>query len=229
MRILLACELSAVVRDAFRARGHAAISCDLEATEGDPRFHIQADVLSVLDRGWDLMIGFPPCTALAVSGARYWKAKQADGSQAAALAFVRALLEAPIPRIAVENPIGRISTAIRKPDQIIQPWQYGDPESKATCLWLKNLPRLTPTNILTPRTDSGRWNNQTPSGQNKLGPSADRAQRRARTYAGIARAMAAQWSLDLSQRDPMCIRRADCKCLSCSAERLSALDQIKRG
>lgn len=206
-------------RDAVTERGHDAWSCDLlpSATPGP---HFQQDVLEVLDRGWGLAIFHPPCTHLAVSGARHFSAKRADGRQQAALEFVRALLAAPIPRICLENPVSIISSAIRKPDQIIQPWQFGHPEQKATCLWLKGLPRLVPTKILEPTTygcrcghrfpytlgkhgcpncegDSGParviWDNQTPSGQNKLGPSSDRWAKRSATYRGIAEAMADQW------------------------------------
>lgn len=194
MRVLVACEFSGVVRDAFRERGHYACSCDLLPSE-TPGQHFQEDALEVIGdgRAWDLLIAFPPCTDLAVSGARYFAAKREDGRQERALAFVRALLEAPIARIAVENPVGIISTRIRKPDQIIQPWQFGEPESKKTCLWLKGLPLLSPTNVLT-LPAAGHWNNQTPSGQNRLGPSPTRAADRSRTYQGIADAMAAQWS-----------------------------------
>jgi len=143
-----------------------------------------------LGDGWDLMIAHPPCTHLAVSGARWFKDKQKE--QAEALEFVRLLLNAPIERIALENPVSIISSRIRKPDQIIQPWQFGHSESKSTCLWLKNLPKLIPTDIL-PLPVSGRWSNQTPSGQNKLGPSPDRWKERSKTYQGIAEAMAQQW------------------------------------
>lgn len=189
MYVLVACEFSGRVRDAFIKRGHDAWSCDIipSETEGP---HLQRDVTELLDWGWDMMIAFPPCTHLAVSGARYFAQKQKE--QAEALDFVRLLLDAPIHRIALENPVGVISTAVRKPDQIIQPWQFGHPEAKKTCLWLKQLPLLQPTNIL-PLPESGRWDNQTPSGQNKLGPSPTRAQDRGRTYQGIAAAMAAQW------------------------------------
>lgn len=190
MKALVACEFSGVVRRAFRDAGHDAWSCDLLPPEDGSRFHIQADVRTVLDGRWDLMIAHPPCTHLAVSGARWFKGKEKE--QVEALDFVRTLLEAPIPRIALENPVSIISSRIRKPDQIIQPWMFGHPESKKTCLWLKGLPRLEPTNIL-PLPESGRWDNQTPSGQNKLGPSEDRWKERSRTYEGIAAAMAEQW------------------------------------
>ena len=151
---------------------------------------MQASVESVLGQGWDMMIAHPPCTHLAVSGARWFKDKQRE--QAEALDFVRLLLGAPIPKIALENPVSVISSRIRKPDQIIQPWMFGHPEQKSTCLWLKGLPLLMATDVL-PRPASGRWANQTPSGQNKLGPSPDRWKERSRTYQGIADAMAEQW------------------------------------
>jgi hypothetical protein len=150
------------------------------------------DVLRLLRWPWDLMIAHPPCTHLAVSGARYFAQKRADGRQQQGIDFFMALINAPIERIAVENPVGIMSSYYRKPDQIIQPWQFGHPESKATCLWLKGLPPLKPANILE---DMGRWDNQTPSGQNKLGPSEDRWKLRSITYHGIAQAMAEQWSL----------------------------------
>lgn len=192
LKVLVACEYSATVRDAFRALGHDAWSLDLLDCDKGPAFHIKADVRTVLDQGWDLMIAHPPCTHLAVSGARYFARKQTE--QKEALAFVQLLLDAPIPRIALENPISIISSRIRKPDQIVQPWMFGHPESKSTCLWLKNLPKLVPTKLLkTPA--SGRWDNQTPSGQNKLGPSPDRWKLRSKTYQGIADACAAQWGV----------------------------------
>lgn len=195
MRILLACEFSGVVRRAFRERGHDAWSCDLLPAEDGAYHHVTGDVVPMLtwQPAWDLMIAFPPCTHLAVSGARYFKKKRADGRQQAAIDFFMALANAPIKRIAIENPVGIMSTLWRKPDQVVQPWQFGHPESKATCLWLKNLPPLEPTLVL-PKPASGRWENQTPSGQNKLGPSPERAQNRGRTYEGIARAMSTQWN-----------------------------------
>lgn len=189
MKVLVACEFSGVVRDAFTAQGHDALSCDLLPSDS-PGPHYEGNVEDILDQGWDLMIAHPPCTHLAVSGARWFKDKQVE--QAQALDFIRTLLEAPIPRIALENPVSIISSRIRKPDQIIQPYEFGHPESKKTCLWLKNLPLLQPTNVL-PLPESGYWQNQTPSGQNKLGPSPDRWKERSRTYEGIAAAMAAQW------------------------------------
>jgi site-specific DNA-cytosine methylase len=189
MKVLIACEYSGTVRDAFISQGHDAISCDLLPTDV-PGPHYQGDVRDILHDGFDLMVAHPPCTHLAVSGARWFKDKQEE--QAEALDFVRFLLDAPIDKIALENPISIISSRIRKPSQIIQPWQFGHPESKSTCLWLKNLPKLVPTNIL-PLPQSGRWANQTPSGQNKLGPSEDRWKLRSATYKGIAQAMAEQW------------------------------------
>lgn len=201
MRILIACECSGIVRNAFRAKGHDAYSCDILHPTDLPdgfseahgsEYHIHDDVSKHLHDGWDMMIAFPPCTHLAVSGARYFAQKKADGRQGAALDFIRLLLDAPIPRIALENPIGIISSEIRKPTQIVQPWQFGEDASKATCLWLKNLPSLVPTNVL-PGGKNVRRGNQTPSGQNKLGPSTFRALLRSKTYRGIADAMADQW------------------------------------
>lgn len=181
MRVLVACEYSAVVRDAFLAKGHDAWSCDLLECERDPAWHIRGDVLEVLGDEWDLMIAHPPCTHLAVSGARWFKNKQKE--QAEALDFVRTLLEAPIDKIALENPISVISTRIRKPDQIIQPWMFGHGETKATCLWLKNLPLLQPTNVV-----DGRE-----ARVHKMPPGPDRWKERSRTFTGIAQAMAEQW------------------------------------
>lgn len=180
MKVLVACEYSGIVRDAFIARGHDAWSCDLLPTER-PGPHYQGDVRDVLGNGWDLMIAHPPCTHLAVSGARWFKDKLIE--QAEALDFVRALMAAPIDRIAIENPISIISSRIRKPDQIIQPWQFGHGETKATCLWLKGLPKLTPTNIV-----EGRE-----ARVHKMPPGPDRWKERSRTYPGIADAMAEQW------------------------------------
>lgn len=195
MRVLLGCECSGVVRRAFRKRGHDAWSCDLLPAEDGSEFHLQCDVLGVLDRHWDLAIFFPPCTHLAVSGARYFSSKSA--LQKEAVEFARRLLHAPIYRVALENPVGVLSRYIRKPDQIIQPYQFGDNASKKTCLWLSYLYPLEPTKIVKPvyYTDKGlpRYANQTPSGQNKLAPSERRAADRGRTYPGIAAAMADQW------------------------------------
>ncbi len=185
MYVLIACEFSGRVRDAFIARGHDAVSCDLLPTDS-PGPHYQGDVRDILHDRWDMMIAHPPCTYLAGSGPRV-PGRAALTEEA--LEFVRLLLTAPIPRIALENPIGCISSRIRKPDQIIQPWWFGEDASKATCLWLKGLPLLKPTDIIR----KARYANQTPSGQNKLGPSADRAKLRSLTYLGVAEAMASQW------------------------------------
>lgn len=182
MRVLVACEYSGTVRDAFIARGHDAMSCDLLPTEREGP-HYQGDVFDVIGDGWDLMIAHPPCTHLAVSGARHFAAKKASGVQDAALDFVRALMAAPIPRIAIENPVSIISSRIRKPDQIIQPWQHGHGETKSTCLWLYNLPLIVPTAIVAGRADR----------IHKMAPSPDRWKERSRTYPGIAAAFADQW------------------------------------
>lgn len=182
MRVLIACEYSGTVRDAFIAAGHQATSCDLLPTE-TPGPHYQGDVRDILDDGWNLMIAHPPCTHLAVSGARHFAAKLASGVQDEALDFVRLLLDAPIDQIALENPVSIISSRIRKSDQIIQPWQFGHGETKATCLWLKNLPLIAPTNIV-----DGRE-----ARVHRMAPGPNRWKERSRTYAGIAAAMAAQW------------------------------------
>lgn len=242
MKVLIACEFSGIVRDAFAALGHDAWSCDLLDSEsyqpvvfasdlpvceccGEEAFcpihdshfadcqcigptedgvlysgdetkgsrHFKCDVLTILDQDWDLMIAHPPCTYLCSSGLHWNKRRPEREKQThEAMLFVFSLIDAPIPRIALENPVGCISSNYRKPDQIIQPFQFGHPESKSTCLWLKNLPRLTPTNVL-PKPASGRWDNQTASGQNKLAPSETRWADRSRTYTGIAAAMALQW------------------------------------
>ena len=185
MRVLIACEFSGTVRRAFEARGHEAVSCDLLDAEDFSTKHLTGDVLQWLEgfygQRWDLMIAHPPCTHLAVSGARWFKDKAKE--QAEALDFVRALLNAPIPRIALENPVSVISSRIRKPDQIIQPWQFGHGEVKATCLWLKGLPKLVPTNIVDGR-HPACW---------LASPGPDRWKIRSRTYSGIADAMATQW------------------------------------
>ncbi len=187
MRVLVACEFSGIVRDAFRARGHDAVSCDLLPSERPhERRHIQCDVREVLRQRWpyDLLIAHPPCTHLAVSGARWFKDKLREQEQA--LSFVQEILNAPIPRIALENPISVISSRIRKPDQIIQPWMFGHGETTATCLWLKNLPPLTPTSIVAGR--AARVHRESP------GP--DRWKNRSRTLQGIADAMADQWGAE---------------------------------
>lgn len=218
MRVLVACEYSGVVREAFNKLGHDATSCDLLPTE-IPGQHYEGDVLDILKDGWDLMIAHPPCTYLCSSGL-HWNKRRPDREVLTheAMLFVFSLLDAPIGKIALENPVGCISTNYRKPDQIIQPWEYGADASKKTCLWLKGLPNLEPTQIVDPRYGcscgfrfdyalgkygcpnchgTGKihtvWGNQTPTGQNKLGPSETRWKERSRTYQGIADAMARQW------------------------------------
>ena len=181
MRVLVACEFSGIVRSAFRKRGHDAWSCDLLEAEDSDSHHFRGDCMGILGQGWDLLVAFPPCTHLAVSGAR-WFHKKLD-EQRVALAFVESLLAAPIGRIALENPVGIISTRIRKPDQIIQPWMFGHGETKATCLWLKNLPKLVPTNVVSGRTPRVHY----------ASPGPDRWKERSRTLQGIADAMANQW------------------------------------
>jgi len=182
MRVLVACEFSGHVRDAFISRGHDAISCDLLPTSSLlPGKHYQGDVLDIIDDGFDLMIAHPPCTHLAVSGARWFKDKVEEQLQA--LEFVKALLDAPIPKICLENPVSVISTRIKKPSQIIQPWQFGHGETKKTCLWLKGLPSLVPTDVVPGRE----------SRIHKMSPSSDRWLKRSITYPGIAKAMASQW------------------------------------
>lgn len=180
MKILVACEFSGTVRDAFKKLGHDAWSCDLLPTDS-PGQHIVGDVLDILEGGWDMMIAHPPCTHLAVSGAKWFKYKVEEQKQA--LAFVSLLLNAPIPRIALENPISVISSKIRKPDQIIQPWMFGHGETKSTCLWLKGLPKLVPTEVV-----EGRE-----ARVHRMPPSANRWKLRSMTYQGIANAMADQW------------------------------------
>lgn len=182
LKVLVACEYSGRVRDAFASMGHFAMSCDLLPSDA-PGLHYQGDVTDILDQGWDLMIAHPPCTHLAVSGAKHFAAKRESGVQQEALEFVRLLLNAPVPKIALENPVSIISSKIRKPNQIIQPWQFGHGETKATCLWLKGLPKLVPTNIVEGRDDR----------IHKMPPSPDRWKLRSTTYQGIADAMAAQW------------------------------------
>ncbi len=190
MRVLIACEYSATVRDAFRARGHDAWSCDLLATEGDPRWHIQGDaLLAAYNRlpgheRWDLMIAHPPCTDLAVSGARWFPAKVADGSQQRSIDFFMSLMNAPVPRVCIENPVSIMSSRYRKPDQIIQPWMFGHGEVKATCLWTRNLPKLVPTDIVEGREPRVHY----------MSPGPDRWKERSRTLPGIADAMASQWT-----------------------------------
>ena len=198
MRVLVACEYSGTVRDAFIRAGHYALSCDLLPTDSAIGDHYQGNVLDILDHGWDLMIAHPPCTYLCSSGL-HWNKRIPERAQNTeeALEFVQVLLDAPMAKIALENPIGCISTRNRKPDQTIQPYQFGDDASKATCLWLKGLPPLRPTQFVEPRMVNGkpRWANQTDSGQNRLPPSADRWKIRSETYVGIAEAMVAQWGV----------------------------------
>jgi hypothetical protein len=188
MKILIACEYSGIVRDAFARKGHYAISCDLLDTEStfasERAGHYTGDIYDILDKcPWDMMIAFPPCTHLAVSGARWFPEKRADGRQQKAIEFFMEMVNAPIDKICIENPIGIMSTEYRKPDQIIQPWQFGHGETKKTCLWLKNLPLLQPTNIVEGR-ENRIW---------KMGPSPTRGKERSKSYTGIARAMADQW------------------------------------
>jgi len=193
MKVLVACEFSGVVSQAFRNRGHEAVSCDLlpNLLTGN-QFHYQGDVRDILDRDWDLLIAHPPCTALCVSGNRYYVDTQ---ERLDAVEFFRLFLNANIERICVENPVGVISTYIRPPDQYIQPYDFGHDASKKTGLWLKNLPILKPTKRINGRIVDGkeRWANQTDSGQNNLPPSKDRGYLRSVTYQGIAEAMAEQW------------------------------------
>ena len=180
MNVLIACEFSGIVRDAFRDRGHDAVSCDLLPAE-QPGPHIQCDVLDVLGQGWDMMIAFPPCTHLCASGNR-WHAGTPQRTEA--LEFVRLLLDAPIPRIALENPVGAINSRIRRPDMILQPWQYGHRETKATCLWLKGLPVLMADDVWAGPYEERVW---------RMGQRKDRWKDRSRTLPGVAAAMAHQW------------------------------------
>lgn len=197
MRVLVACEFSAVVRDAFRARGHDAWSVDIVPTEGDPQWHLQGDALEVLGRGWDLLIAFPPCTYLTNSNAWRWDAIAVE--REVALDFVRGLMAAPVPRIAVENPVGAIGTRIRKADQYVQPWHFGEPWQKTTGLWLTNLPNLVPAvkvkpDGVKPWCQAGYGKRNVDTGTRTPGGQARRVQDRNRTFRGIAEAMAAQWS-----------------------------------
>ena len=187
MRVLVACEFSGVVRDAFRALGHDAWSCDVLPSENESEFHAQGDVRDILDSGWDLLIAHPPCTHLSVSGARWFKDKRDE--QAHGLGFVMQLAAAPIKRIAIENPVSILSSHWRKPDQIIQPWQFGHGETKATCLWLKGLLPLRPTNIVEGREQR----------VHRMPPGEDRWRERSRTFPGIAEAMAEQWGGELEK------------------------------
>ena len=184
MKILVACEFSGRVRNAFRQEGHQAWSCDLLPAETPSPYHLQQPVETLLteENRWELLIAFPPCTDLAVSGAWQWPRKGPERQQAA-IQFVKLLLNAPVPRIALENPIGKLSTALRKPDQILQPWHFGDPATKATCLWLKNLPPLLATEIAEAK----------PNVIRNMAPGPERGKNRSRTFPGVAQAMAQQW------------------------------------
>ncbi len=183
MRVLVACEFSGIVRQAFEDHGHEAWSCDLLETEGNPAWHYQCDVRDVLDDGWDMLLAFPPCTYLCRSGAQWWPSRQAE--QKEAIEFFMMLVNHETPMIAVENPIGLMSRLYRKPDQIIHPWWFGEGVTKATCLWLKNLPALYPTNII-----------EDPKPGVVNTGKADRWKKRSRTYKGVAEAMASQWGGD---------------------------------
>jgi len=189
MKILIACEYSGRVRDAFIEKGHSAWSCDFSDGEGKYlRNHMQRNVLDILNEDWDMMLAFPPCTHLSVSGARWWHEKRKDGRQQAAIVFFMELVNAPIEKICIENPVGTMSTMYRKPDQIVQPFQFGDPYKKTTCLWLKGLPKLKSTNIVEPKIitykDGSKFSADYGWSSNK---------NRSKTYQGIADAMAEQW------------------------------------
>ncbi|WP_418856124.1 DNA cytosine methyltransferase [Ruthenibacterium lactatiformans] len=190
MKILVACEESQAVTIEMRRLGHEAYSCDIEpCSGGHPEWHLQVDALELLKMKWDMILAFPPCTHLAVSGARYFEQKRKDGRQQAAIDFFMRFANADCPKIAIENPVGIMSSVWRKPDQIIQPWQFGHGETKKTCLWLKGIPLLVPTNIVDGR-EQRIW---------KMPPSEDRAKNRAKTFPGIARAMAEQWAGDIRE------------------------------
>ncbi len=190
MKILVACEESQAVTIELRRLGHEAYSCDIiPCSGGHPEWHLQVDALELLKMKWDMILAFPPCTHLAVSGARYFEQKRKDGRQQAAIDFFMRFANSDCPRIAIENPVGIMSTAWKKPDQIIQPWQFGHGETKKTCLWLKGLPPLIPTEIVEGR-EQRIW---------KMPPSEDRAKNRAKTFPGIAKAMAEQWAGDIRE------------------------------
>ena len=190
MKILVACEESQAVTIEMRRLGHEAYSCDIEpCSGGHPEWHLQVDALELLKMKWDMILAFPPCTHLAVSGARYFEQKRKDGRQQAAIDFFMRFANADCPKIAIENPVGIMSSVWRKPDQIIQPWQFGHGETKKTCLWLKGIPLLVPTNIVDGR-EQRIW---------KMPPSEDRAKNRAKTFPGIARAMAEHWAGDIRE------------------------------
>jgi len=190
VKILVACEESQAVTIELRKLGHEAYSCDIEPCSGGyPEWHLQQDVIPLLTQKWDMILAFPPCTHLAVSGAKWFAAKRADGRQQNAIDFFMQFANSDCPRIAIENPVGIMSTVWKKPDQIIQPWQFGHGETKKTCLWLKGLPTLVPTNIVDGR-EQRIW---------KMPPSEDRAKNRAKTFPGIAKAMAEQWAGDIRE------------------------------
>lgn len=197
MKILVACEESQAVTIELRAKGYQAWSCDTEpCSGGHPEWHLQCDVRTVLCESWDMIIAFPPCTYLCSSG-MHWTTRGLRDPQLTedAIEFVKLIWNNPCSRIAIENPVGRLSSVFGKPTQIIQPWMFGEDASKKTCLWLKGLTPLVATEIIAPKVINGKriWGNQTPSGQNKLGPSPERAKLRSKTYPGIAKAMAEQW------------------------------------
>lgn len=192
MKILVACEESQAVTIELRRLGHEAYSCDIiPCSGGRPEWHLQQDVIPLLTQKWDMILAFPPCTHLAVSGARWFAAKRADGRQQNAIDFFMRFANSDCPRIAIENPVGIMSTVWKKPDQIIQPWQFGHGETKKTCLWLKGLPPLIPTEIVEGR-EQRIW---------KMPPSEDRAKNRAKTFPGVAKAMAEQWAGDIREED----------------------------
>lgn len=192
MKILVACEESQAVTIELRRLGHEAYSCDIEpCSGGHPEWHLQQDVIPLLTQKWDMILAFPPCTHLAVSGAKWFAAKRADGRQQNAIDFFMQFANSDCPRIAIENPVGIMSTVWKKPDQIIQPWQFGHGETKKTCLWLKGLPTLVPTNIVDGR-EQRIW---------KMPPSEDRAKNRAKTFPGVAKAMAEQWAGEIREEN----------------------------
>lgn len=185
MKILVSCEESQAVTKEFRSLGHEAYSCDIEpCSGGHPEWHLQQDVIPLLDKDWDMVIAFPPCTHLAVSGAKHFAQKQADGRQQQGIDFFMRFTNCKCPKVAIENPVGIMSSLWRKPDQIIHPWEFGHGETKATCIWVKNLPLLKPTDIVDGR-ENRIW---------RMPPSENRSKLRSKTYAGIAKAMATQWS-----------------------------------
>ena len=206
MKVLVACEESQAVTKEFRALGHEAFSCDIEPESGGhPEWHIQGDVTPLLKQEWDLVIAFPPCTHICVSGARHFEQKRKDGRQQQGIDFFMLFANADCPRIAIENPVGIMSSVYRKPDQIIQPWMFGDPFTKSTCLWLKGLPVLVPTDIV----DKGEFTTFRSGKRHPkwyadcLGKSPhERAKLRSKTFPGVAKAMALQWSTPITSASP---------------------------